>query len=537
VTTRALDALQGLGAKRQFLFVLLGIYVVSRVGTWAYPFDSDHWIFFYVGKNWFHGGSLYVTAWDHKPPLIFLFNGLMSVALGSNIVLHRLLFTLMSLVDIYLFYRLLTVISPDLVGLLDSGHRQKAVAETRPAAGPERLLNQLTDPLLRRPVTAAFFTQVALVLYVFWRDLSQFASSGNNTENFAMPFLLGMILAYLSFRSDANVWKLALSGACLSVLFFLKGNFLLLGLPIVLLLVFDYRKQPKRLLAYLLSFAAPLVAQTACWFAYFGHQGTVHQFLVAGFLFSSKYAGSAWGGDVSSLRVRLELLFELLLLLIPSILLAVVFVRNARNSGGNRTHVLLAMLSVAVLAATLDVGSWYPYYFLIAMPVFAIVLAYGIFASARFKTGSRQLLTVLILSSIFFSLGVSMKQALNSFSGSAYASAQEYKQVAAYVRAHTSPRDRVFAYDYGATFYQLSGRDSGSRFVSASVLLLDYRDHYGFGLNALFIADMRTSKAKYVVLSREPDVYSQNKPVMAYFKLHYRLEKTFSTLEVLRRVG
>ena len=40
------------------------------------------------------------------------------------------------------------------------------------------------------------FTQVAVVSYVFWRDLSQFTSSANNTENLGLLLVLGLLLSW-----------------------------------------------------------------------------------------------------------------------------------------------------------------------------------------------------------------------------------------------------------------------------------------------------------------------------------------------------
>src|SRR5437588_3182285 len=169
---RSLLTAQGALKPRYFWSALVATYVVSRLGTWGYPYDSDHWIFYYVGANWFHGGSLYVTAWDHKPPVVFFVNGLMSIVFGGNIVLHRLVFTLFSLLDTYLFYRLCSMLAPRL-------------ANERRALG--------WNPTL--------FTQVAVVSYVFWRDLSQFTSSANNTENLGLLLVLGLLLSFVSYRA------------------------------------------------------------------------------------------------------------------------------------------------------------------------------------------------------------------------------------------------------------------------------------------------------------------------------------------------
>lgn len=492
---------------RIFWPLLAAVYVVSRLGTWGYPFDSDHWIFFYVGSNWFHGGSLYMTAWDHKPPLVFLFNGLMSVVLGGNIVAHRALFTVLSLLDIYLFYRLVSKLAPRLLaGLEDAG---------------------LSPRLL---------TQLAMLLYVFWRDLSQFTGSANNTENLGVLFATGMLLSFLGFRDTGRAWQLLASGICLAFLFYLKPNFLLLALPVAVLLITAYRHQLGRLAGYAVLYALPLLVMTGAWFAYFGALGTIHDFLVASFFFSSKYASSAWAGDVSSTSVRLISIGTLLLLLLPVLALGAVYLKDFRAKRGSEAYWLVGLSAVASLGLTLDVGAFYAYYFLIALPGFAIIMAFGLLRLRRLNYDVRNLVALGLAACMLVSLGYSMKQLVNSFAGSVRADALEYQSIAAYVDARTRPGDAVFDYDYGATFYQLTGRPSGSRYVSASVLLLDYRDHYGFNLDSTFIADLNRSQAKYVILPSNPaNIYYENKPLIAYFHANYQLEKAFPDYDVLRR--
>ena len=73
---------------------------------WLFPIDSDHWIFYYVGHTWFSGVQLYVGVWDHKAPLIYAFNGVLSVLFGNNLAWHRVVLTLLALLDTFLFYRI-----------------------------------------------------------------------------------------------------------------------------------------------------------------------------------------------------------------------------------------------------------------------------------------------------------------------------------------------------------------------------------------------------------------------------------------------
>src|SRR5690606_800577 len=116
---------------------------------------------YYVGQNWIvDGGSLYVDAWDHKPPMIFLLNGVMALLLGDNIVLHRIWLTAFAVLDSWLFYLLARQVLPRMLDAVHSG------------------------------IDRTVAVRLALLLYVFLRNLSQFTSSGNNTENYGIVLVL-----------------------------------------------------------------------------------------------------------------------------------------------------------------------------------------------------------------------------------------------------------------------------------------------------------------------------------------------------------
>lgn len=503
-----------------FWTLVVFVYIVARLATWGYPYDSDHWIFYYVGKVWAHGGTLYVSAWDHKPPLIFLFNGLMSLMFGANIVWHRVWLTVLSIVDMALFWQLAKRVMPALFRVIP------AKAGIQEEKGLDSWLATRNDN------EVGIAAKVSLLLYVFWRNLSQFTSSGNNTENYGLIFVLGMWLSYLSFRKDQKWWKMLVSGACFSVLFFLKGNFLLLGVPIGILLFADNWKSIQKFFGYGIIFATPLILQAGFWAYYFVSRGAFNDFWIASFQFSAKYAKSAWSGDVSN---NIVLLLTLLIFLLPMLMFFVVYLKDIKRNLQNHDYLLVGLSFLAGLGLTIGVGSFYPYYFLIFMPISVIVMVYALFSTGSNKF-LRTSLYLALVGSMVLSYGISMKQLYNSLGGSVRAEAQEYRDIAGYVDANTTPTDKVFAYDYGASFYALADRDSGSRFVSASVLLLENRDHFGFGFDDKFIADMEKSQAKYVVVYRDKaNLYYQNKPIVDYFDTHYVLDKTFTKFEVLKR--
>lgn len=487
----------------RFWAVLAGVFVAARVATWGYPFDSDHWWFFYVGRAWFQGGDLYVSAWDHKPPLVFVFNGLMALALGDDLVLHRIWLTALTLVDIALFALLLRMLIRPLIDGL---------------------------PSIWRPGT---LEKVALVLYVFFRNLSQFTASGNDTEAYGLIFLLGMWLAYLDHRRRGGLWRLALAGLCFSCLFALKENYLLLVVPVGVLVLLQHRRSVRRLVLESAVFVAPLVLQVLGWIVYFWSRGTLRDAYIACFTFSAKYAASAWAGKVSN---DPALFIISALMLIPAMFFFVLFLRDLRVQRTNPAYQVVGMSFAGGIVLFSSVGTFYPYYQLIFMPFIVLVIAYGMTRLRDAAAWLRRATAGLLIVTAVGSYGVSLKQLQNSLTGPDRAAADLDHRVADYLRAHTSATDTIFDYRYSAAMYILADRRSGSRFVSASVLLLDYRDHYGFGLDRIFMQDMDRSRAAYVVMETSPtSLYAANLPLMTYFRTHYRPETVIGPLTILRR--
>lgn len=487
----------------RFWITLIIVFALGRLATWGYPFDSDHWIFYYVGHNWIvDGGQLYVGAWDHKPPLIFLYNGVMAALLGDNIVLHRMWFTLFAIVDTVLFYFVTKRFMPQLL------------ATIRSTVDPQRAI------------------QLALLLYVFIRNLSQFASNGNTTENLGLIFLLAMILCYLKFSDNRSWGWIALAGFFAANLFWVKGNLILLGGVVGLLLLIHGWKKPH-LVWHVIAFIAPILIVSALWLGYFAAQGTFQDFMVASFSFSAKYASSAWAGKVSA---NILLIVITAAMLVPALIFFAVFLRDVKTQYRTQAYQVTGLSMLVGLALIAAVGSFYSYYLLIIMPFITLVVMYGLFRMTSFKKVTKVLLTLIFIGTIVVNGLISLRFLVNNYTGVTKQEAIEYTEAAQYVHEHTQPGDKVFAYDYGATFYELAGRQSASRFISASHLLLDYRDNFGFGFNDIFLAELEENQPPYIVLNdRSTDLYFTNEPVANYITENYEPVKKFGQIEVLER--
>lgn len=489
----------------RYWFIVAVVFAFSRLATWGYPFDSDHWIFFYVGNEWIaQSGQLYVDAWDHKPPLIFLVNGFMAVLFGENIYLHRVWLTALALIDTFLFYKVSQKIVPTLLARVNS------------------TLN---------PQTAVKLT---LLLYVFLRNLSQFAVNGNTTENIGLIFLLAMILGYLMFSQSGNNWWMFLSGFFAANIFWLKGNLILLAGVIGLVLIIHLWGQTKNLFKSIFAFISPILIVSIFWVIYFLAQGTFEDFIIGSFTFSAKYASSAWAGQVSS---NILLLLTTLALLGPALIFFAFFMKDVRKQLSSESFQIVTFSFLVGLVLIGAVGSFYSYYLLIIMPFIIIIVMYVFFRFESLKKVWKIVLTLILISTVVVNTAISLRFLANNFYGNTQQEALDYNQAAEFIRENSEPSDTLFTYDYGATFYQLSGRESASRFISASHLLLDYRDGFGFGFNDIFIEEMEDNNARFVILNdASRDLYLSNKPLEEYILNNFEPLAKFGAIEVLQRI-
>jgi len=450
--------------------------------------DSDHWIFYYVGKHWFDGGALYLTAWDHKAPLIFAFNGLMSDALGNNLVLHRIFLTVLSVSSVFLFY--------------------------------------ITTKALFRHIesrSVEINARVATLVFAFWSNLSQFTNSGNTTESYGVIFLLLAVYFYLRYREKLH-WKwLLYSGVAVSLLIYLKINFAILLLPLIIDFIRLNYKNHRIFIFSGFIWVIPTIIQTVYWYWYFSTLGLLPDAVVAGLTFNSKYLRAGWAGNLSG-----QLLFIAILAIAG--LFFVSFVKaGLRISNYKSKSYLIFLITATSLLFSIILGTFYNHYYLIVIPYLSMLA--GLYWR---KILNSKLVLIACFIGLVGSYGVSTKQLYNSFFGSVRLEYSQMKNAAEYVKSNSSKDDKIIYHGYGATFYHLSDRDSGSRFISASHPLIDERENFGYNLTGKHIGDIAMNKPKYVVVNLSTkNLYDQNTRVKKYFENHYKLEKTLPGYEIL----
>ena len=150
--------------------------------------------------------------------------------------------------------------------------------------------------------------RVATLVFAVFGSLSQFTNSGNNTENFGVLALILAVYCYFRWR-QSKLWKwLVYSGAAISCLVFLKLNFSILLLPLLIDLWSLHRKNLRRLLFYVGIWVLPTLIQAGVWLSYFIPRNLVREFVIATFSFNGKYLRAGWAGNLSGQLVFVAIL-------------------------------------------------------------------------------------------------------------------------------------------------------------------------------------------------------------------------------------
>jgi len=484
----------------QFFAFLVGFYLLTRLNTWFYPIDNDHWIFWTVAQDWVTGGKLYLTTWDHKPPMIFLFNALLYLLGGDNLWIHRLVITVISFLGVVLFYQLLRFLFSD---------------------------NSQLETNLK--------VRLSVIIYVFWINLSHISAGGNNNENLGIIFLLISYLAYFYFWKSEKWFYLLISGLSVSVLFFLKPNFILFFVPVLIDLLFFKVKQMSfiKLTKILFLLGLPILIHICFWLIYFYLNDSLYDFFIASFLFNSKYLATGWLGKVSGQLIFIFIIFPIILSL-----LVAAFYLFRKQTLFSQTELsnppfIVSWLIISVIYVVM-LGTFYPYYYLMIVPILAVLTGFSLSKMVQPTCFDKMILNLIIVSFIG-SFIFSWKQPYNFFFGQVNNDFQEKLLVAEYIKANTTEEDAIIAYVYGSTFYYLTERKPGVRYVSASHPLLDYREKFGFQFNQKFIEDAEKNQPKYLIVANFDKLYSTNYELMDYFNQHYFLEKTFTNYSVFKR--
>jgi hypothetical protein len=460
-----------------------------------YPFGPDQAIFAYIAHRMSMGGFPYVSAWDQKPPAIYILY-LIGIHFPGPLMRNLRLFDL--------FMLCLTIVGIFLLG--------------------RRLWGPWAGGLGALLYAAAYTT-----IYGYWYT----AQPDGYT---ALPLCLALWLYYKSLPKRRGIASVV-AGLLIGFAFQLRFFSVLIGLALVAI---EWNAAPspraeqlKAAVSRLALAVLGFVLMQAAFAAYLIAGHALGPYLYTELRFATAYA--RLGGPYSPNGFRWDLywvaargatqyfLTSHVLLTIPA---AVALVLGLRRHGDARSR----EIGVAALTAYLGVliqAKFFLYHWLAVLPFVALLGGRGLTIAACSLAANRGRLgaaagfvgivaVLLVLSPDVTDTAVSQWQGVQQyFSGPLARNAFNLRfggydvgtysyladdEVARYVAARTKPNDTIYVYGYEGLVYLIAGRESASRFFYVFPVISTWTPP---AWRNEFYADLRTKQPRYILVQAD----------------------------------
>ena len=491
------------------LFLTLACVLLAvRLPSLAQPMGADQGLYMYVGDRILHGDLPYRDAWDQKPPAIHLaYAGMRALwPHGSAVPAMDLL---------------MTGVTAALLWNLGARVATPAVGQWAAL-----LLLLLSNPAFARLGGVSVRAQC---------------------ETFIGAAITGAFLLLASSRTRQGTARIAAAGALFGIAFTFKYNAAVYaGAGLVALLLWR-RLSPAAVVAMAGGFVVPSIG-LAAWL-WSGH--TLGALYDATFAYNLRYSGETYAGPLHAVvylltfpvrHARVDALW-----LVGGAGCAVLLVASA----GARERLLgVAWVAAACLSVAINGSRDLPQYFVQAAPALALAGAWaGSLLWSRWRGAT--MAVALIAAVAVWRVDDFPKLFDNTWRDAAHilgrTSDQEHlarygdratrkysalavSQLGSFLRARSSPSDRVFVFGFSCGAYVEAGRASASRFFWSRPVIAGFKDGQpGYGASGLLDDLRRTPPAVVALQQRDwfPDVddsshfFMANGPLAGWLRASY----------------
>jgi hypothetical protein len=476
------------------LFLALACVLLAvRLPSLVQPMGADQGLYAYVGERILDGGLPYRDAWDQKPPAI------------------------------HLTYAVMRGLWP------------------HPSAVPaaDLLMAAVAAMLLWRfgaSVVSPAVGQWAALLFLLLSNPS-FARLGGvsvraQCETFIAAAVTGAFLLLAGSRDRPATWRFAAAGALFGLVFAFKYNAVVYAAAGVFALFLWKRVSVRALVALCIGFLVPIAAFIV-WFAggaWFAGGGALRDAYEATIAYNLRYSGETYAGPVHAATylltfpVRHARVDALWLIGGGGCAVLLVAARHARER-----LTVVAWVAAACLSIAINGSRDLPQYFVQAGPPLALA---GAWAGSLLWTRRRMInaAAILVVAVAVWRVNDFPKLVANTWHDGRYAagrttldehlarygdratrkySALAMAQLAAFLREHSNPRDRVYVFGFSCAAYVEADRVSASRFFWSRPVIAGFNEGQpGYGVGGL-LDDLRLHAPAVVALQQRdwfPDV-------------------------------
>lgn len=487
-----------MGIKHLYVYIL--VYIFTYLPIILYPFDTDHWIYIYIGKRFWEGDKLYTQLFDSNSPTLYLINGIIS-SITLNIWNTRFILIIFSILSIIAFYKLTKI----------------AV-----------IYFKLND------VEASNFTIISILFFIFFINLSFIYGSGNSPDVYGFTILLWSIYWYFVNKYQRILFYDLLIGVSWGILITLKPIWLLFGAILLIDYIISFRgKEVKFKLQNTFLFLLGFIILPSFWIYYLFINNSFSDFYLATIQYNFSYLWAAWKGEVTS---AWRVLFQaLIVFLIPVLIYFWQGYKKLFDVNMSSNNFLRVWFGIAFVSSILWFvsGTFFSIYLLPLLPAFSIIISFWLYDSDySVKEKKDRYLFYGLVVSVFLCLFMSVYQ-IFGFSLNSNDKFSNLRLASDYIKNNTGIYDSSAVYGYGSTFYTLAERKSASKFVNSSDVFLDYKADLNYNFSKVWVDEINNNKVKYILTTPDyQNSYSKNDIIKKYLENTYEVQKQFGEYKI-----
>lgn len=401
--------------------IIVALAFASSFTFWSkeYSIGTDSSVFQYIGDAIMRGEMPYKDAFDHKGPLLYLYNYF------GNLILK--------LRGVWIFEVLSVVVA------VIFGYK------------------------IARIFLGRILSLVAVI--VAFSGYFHFVQGGNLTEQFALPFIFVCLYIFMRyFHAKSSKISTLICGICFGAVCLLRPNMIALWAVFVALIFFMELKKRKFDFAIFFTLGFALIVTPIFAWLYFG--GAFRDFINQYILFNFVYSNAVNFGE------KVDMFFTFLRTE-PLMILSFIFVAlKAQKQKRVFDYAFLAFIILTLIATSMS-GRPYYHYRCVFLPIYIYGVAVFIEFILNELRDSKNLraisISVLICALIITPFYKAIRSSINTIATQEFlpklAVPKDYKTVIEAIEQHSGKNDKISVWGNDVVFYLISDRISASRLI------------------------------------------------------------------------
>ncbi len=425
---------------------------------------SDSSVFIYGGNLIRNGKILYKDFFDHKGPMLYLFETIGLAISNGDTVGIWILEVIFMFANLCMLYKISRLYS-----------------------------------------NSKYINILAAIISII--PLCSCLQCGNLSEEFALSFIIYSLYVFSKFTITKKVrnMEIYLVGICFAIVFMLRPNMIALWIVYIPTVIIDYicDKRYKELLKSIGIFILGTITVIVPTILYFIFNNAFSDFIYCFLKFNFMYTGSDGNKDGIIDAILFFILNIKINIIIPCILIGSFIRRKCKKIECKEVILQILFFAITLLLISIS-GRKYGHYAMILIPCYIIPITWTMKYIIELKHVYVQVISVLIFTIIFCvleweSVYIDILQSITRTIPNL-----NYNKVVEYIKENTDEDDNVLILENDCNLYNLTNRKYNGKYAyQYPIINIDYR------IYEEIMEEMEKDKPKLIVYEGSYDMFNE----------------------------